>query len=574
MALLAAAKLAGPDYFVLVGYFVLTLGIGAYFHRFQKSMKDYFSGGNQVPWWLSGISFYMVSFSAAAFVFYSALAFKYGFVAVTLYWVTVPATLISVIFFSARWRRARITSPVEYLETRYSSSVRQLFAWQGLPVRVIDDALKIVATSTFLSVFLGLDMSKTVFWSSVIMLAYTFMGGLWAVAVTDFVQFVILGLGVLVLLPLSLSRAGGLGHMLANRPEGFFNLTVPEYNWVYLIAMILLFGISFSSINWSLIQRYYCVPTEKDARKVGWLVVALNIVSPPLMFLPAMAGRYFLEGVTDEKQVYPMLCATLLPVGMMGLVIAAMFSATMSMLSSDYNVCANVLTNDVYRRLIRPEASQRELVAVGRISTLLVGVVSIVLAFAMIGLGGEDMFRTMITLFSIATAPVGIPMLAGLLWHRVTNFAAQGGFLYGVLTGLSLYAVLPGTMVIAGTAVKQESIILFATAGMTALMMVVFSKLAPPEAGEMVRIKRFHAKLETRIGGLPEDIQPPRQGRAVSPFRVVGVCLVLIGLMMLAVQPWMVGAAFWTNLVLSVLLVVLGAGMFIKAPPVAKGAEG
>ncbi len=114
-------------------------------------------------------------------------------------------------------------------------------------------------------------------------------------------------------------------------------------------------------------QRYYCVPSEKDAKKVGWLVVALNVITPPLMFLPAMLARFFLPELGDFNQAYPSLCVALLPVGMLGLVVAAMFSATMSMLSTDYNVCASVLTNDVYRRLIHPKASERRLVFVGRI---------------------------------------------------------------------------------------------------------------------------------------------------------------------------------------------------------------
>ena len=157
MTLLAqASHVKGPDYFMLIAYFVLMLGIGAYFYRYMKGMKDYFSGGNTIPWWLSGASFFMSSFSVFAFVYYSALAYRYGWVSVTLYWVTIPATIFSVLLFAKKWRRARIDSPVEYLETRYSPGLRQLFAWQGVPVIMIDDALKLVAIGTFIAVSMGL----------------------------------------------------------------------------------------------------------------------------------------------------------------------------------------------------------------------------------------------------------------------------------------------------------------------------------------------------------------------------------------------------------------------------------
>ncbi len=128
MVFAAEAHVTYPDYVMLIGYFVLMIGIGAYFYRFMRGMKDYFSGGNSIPWWLSGVSFYMSSFSVAAFIFYPALCYKYGWVGVTLLWVAIPATLFSVLLMAKRWRRARIDSPVEYLESRYSVWLRQLFA--------------------------------------------------------------------------------------------------------------------------------------------------------------------------------------------------------------------------------------------------------------------------------------------------------------------------------------------------------------------------------------------------------------------------------------------------------------
>ncbi len=85
---------------MIIGYFVLMLAIGLYFYRSMRGIKEYFSGGNKIPWWLSGVSFYMSSFSAAAFIFYPSLCYRYGFVGVTLLWVAVPATLFSTFFLA------------------------------------------------------------------------------------------------------------------------------------------------------------------------------------------------------------------------------------------------------------------------------------------------------------------------------------------------------------------------------------------------------------------------------------------------------------------------------------------
>ncbi|MBN1342286.1 MAG: hypothetical protein JXQ73_06380 [Phycisphaerae bacterium] len=566
--ILAATNLAKPDYFVLIGYFVLMLGIGAYFYRFMKGMKDYFSGGNNIPWWLSGVSFYMSSFSVFAFVYYSALAYKYGWVAVTLFWVTIPATIVGVLFFASRWRRARIDSPVEYLETRYGIGVRQLFAWQGIPVRIIDDAFKLVAIGTFISVGLGLPLGQSMFWSGVIMLAYTFMGGLWAVAVTDFIQFVVMAAAIVVLLPLSLAKVGGVGGFVSGSPEGFFKLIQQEqFSWIYVGSHIILFTLAYSSINWSLIQRYYCVPKEKDARKVGWLVVVLNIITPPLMFIPAMAARQFLPDI-EAKGVYPELCVALLPAGMLGLVIAAMFSATMSMLSSDYNVCASVLTNDVYRRLFNPGARQKTLVFVGRLMTLVIGVVALGLAFTFSRGSGEEMFRNMVKLFSIATAPVAIPMLLGLLSKRMTNAGALAGFLCGVSVGLLLFFLGPEEGKLLGQTWKLENLLLLGTAGTTALVMVVVSFALPAGHDQRRRAEDFLHRLTVPIGELPGDVVPGTGKAGVSPFRVVGISIVFIGVMMLAVAPWVRETlALAMDLAIGAGLAVIGLIMAVRSRP-------
>src|SRR5512136_1407134 len=114
MMILAEGHLRGADLFILIGYFALMFGIGVYFYRHIRQMKDFFSGGNKIPWWLSGVSYYMSCFSAFAFITYSAMAYQFGWLAVTLFWIMAPATLASVLFFASKWRRARIDSPVEY----------------------------------------------------------------------------------------------------------------------------------------------------------------------------------------------------------------------------------------------------------------------------------------------------------------------------------------------------------------------------------------------------------------------------------------------------------------------------
>lgn len=561
-----SSTIHGPDYAMLVGYFVLMLGIGAYFYRSMRGMKVYFTGGNKIPWWLSGVSFYMSSFSAYGFVIYSGLCFRFGWVGVTLFWVTVPATIFSVMLFAVRWRRARIDSPLEFLESRYSATVRQLFVWTGLPVGILDDSLKLIATGSIVHVGMGFNIEISVLACGTIMVLYTFMGGLWAVTVTDFVQFVILAVAVLVVLPLSIDRVGGLEGLVQHAPEGFFHLFNEQYTVLYVVLLTGMYAIAYSSTHWHLIQKYFCVATDRDAKKVGWLVVALNVIGPPMILLPAIVAREFLPSDILDTEVYPRLCAAILPVGLLGLIMAAMFSATMANLSSHFNVRASVLTSDVYRRLFRPHADERELLLAGRAMTALVGGTTVVIAASLAGSNAEDLFKIMVTLFGGAVAPLGIPMLLGLLSHRITARSASTAVMGGLALSIAMFFALPAEGTLAGLHWERETAI-FALSTLAMLaMMFGLSALWPMDTAEQERVRRFHARLQTPIGELPEDHATDQHAEVTSPFRVVGVCVACIGLLMLCIQPF-IDERLPRNLNISLAAALVAIGLVMSWQP-------
>lgn len=564
------SQLSLPDFIVLSGFFVVMLVVGIVAFRASRSVDDFFKGGGQVPWWLSAVSFYMSSFSAFGFITYSALAYKFGFTAVTLYWVTVPAVVVSALWLAARWRRAEIGSPIEYLETRYGLVMRQTFAWQGVPVKVVDDALKLVAIAAFLSVSLDLNTTWCILVAGLTLLAYTFFGGLWGVLITDFVQFAVMVVGVAMLLPLALIRVGGFHGLAEGSPEGFFHLMGGEYTWFYWISLALLITLAWSSVNWALIQRYTCVPTVADARRVGLSVAILNIVTPPLMFLPAMAARQFLGDVDNTAEVYPMLCVALLPAGLLGLIVAAMFAATMSMLSSDFNVVANVLTVDVYHRVLRPAAGAKELRWIARVATAVVGFVSIGLAIVLAETDGEGLFKAMVKVFGVATAPVAVPMILGLLTSRIGQWAGMIGFGIGFGAGLGASLLINEPIVIAGERLAPEIMVLWVSLIATAVGTGIGVVLVPPTTAEEDRAKVFVSRLSGKavetalttdgnknVSGIQEATKNKDSSIARTVGRLIGACLVVLGIISC------VAACFNTTIVAASLNIIAGLALIV-----------
>ncbi|MDA3925835.1 MAG: hypothetical protein PF904_14160 [Kiritimatiellae bacterium] len=443
---MAESGIALADYAVVVSFFVVMISVGVFFGRKQKSVTQFFGGGKQVPWWLSGISFYMCSFSSLAFVMYSALAYKYGWLPVTVSWLSVPAVLLGSWFFAARWRRAAETSPLEYIERRYGNGMRQGLMWLGLPMRVLDDSFKLLAIGTVVGAGMGFPLKGAIIASGLIILSYTFMGGLWATLVADFIQFFVLLLVVLVLPFLCLSKVGGLSSFIDQVPEGFFDWTAGKYTWGYMFFFFLMIFSNLAT-SWSMVQRYYSTRSEKDARKVGYFVAVLLFIGPPIFFLPAMIARVIIPDIPADRmnEVYALICREVLPTGFIGLLIAAMFSATMSTLAGDYNATASVLTNDFFKRMISPNASPRQQMFVARVATIFMGSAVIGITFVMQSAqGANDLFDVTNKMFGIFLPPIAIPMLVGLITPRVSRTGGLCGLLGGITVGVIVFVLGAG----------------------------------------------------------------------------------------------------------------------------------
>ena len=532
-------RLSAPDYVVIAGYFVVVLLVGAYFNKKQTASADYFAGGHQVPWWLAGISHYMSSFSAFTFIAYSQIAYVHGFVAITLFWTTAPACVIGGLVFARRWRRARVITPVEFLERRFNAPVRQLFAWAGMPAKIFDDSLKVFATALIFSAGLGVELKTAIIVCGVVTVTYTLLGGLWALVVTDYVQFLMKIAAMLLLLPLAIWSAGGLSHAFEGLPPGFLKPVGGPYTWSYILAFLMLITISYNA-GWALAQKYYSVPDERSASRAAYLSAALNLVGTPLMLLPAVLGRRLLPDLIAQHRTadtYVLLVLKLLPAGMVGIIVAAMFSATMATISADLNAIASVLTRDFYLRILRPDATERTLVRAGRMFTLGVGALVIVLSICIALSGAESLFHTMVTVFSLFLAPTLMPVLAGLTVRWLTWRGALSGFVSGLLIGSAALAVklwylptLPG-ITPQWIAYTYESISIVLSISATGLGLWLGSVLPRRDPIEQERIAVFFRALDTPVAAseiktTSGDSSRPALGAATL---AVAVLLIIAG---------------------------------------------
>ncbi|MGE9268778.1 MAG: sodium:solute symporter family transporter, partial [Verrucomicrobiales bacterium] len=262
---------------------------------------------------------------------------------------------------------------------------------------------------------------------------YTMFGGLWAVLMTDVLQFIILNLAVLFVVPLALGRAGGIEGFISGAPEGFFEVVKDQQYTVFFLAGWVAIHFFMIGAEWAFVQRFLCVPSKRDARRGTYLFGILYLCSPLLWLLPPMIHRVTDPGA-DAEQAYILSCQAVLPIGMVGLMVAAMFSATASMVSSQLNVFSGVLTKDLYQPLAKKQDA-RSLLRAGRFFTILLGAVLVLIALEIEKFG--QVKDLIISITELMVVPLLAPSLWGLFSRRIGGRAVLvtgiAGFLLGCL---------------------------------------------------------------------------------------------------------------------------------------------
>lgn len=513
------------DIVVVITYFATMIFVGIVYSRRMKTLETFFAGGRQLSWWLGGTSFMMAFVSAMSIIVYAGLGYQYGLVSLTLYWTTVPATMLTTWFLALRWRRAAIITPTEFLETRFSPAVRQLFVWATMPLKIIDDGLKIVAIAIFVAVGMHTSPIGATIAVGLITLLYTMLGGLWAVVITDLVQFILVATVIILLVPVTVHAGGGIRHVLSVLPKDFFDPIHSPYTWKYVGGFLVLMTLSTAG-NWSLIQRFYSARNDRECRGIGWLASALFFLLPPVWIVTGIFARAVIApSGFDPQTIYARLGATLLPPGLFGLVFAALFAAAMSVIASSFNVTAAVLTIDVHRRLIRPKASERELILMGRVFTAAVGLVAVAVSLVVIYFHWT-IFNTMVGVFGFFLPPTVLPMIAGLLTGRLSSRGVFVGFGGGILTGL---AFLSYGIFSRGVNHDLLRITSFLTSTLVTTVLLLVSMQRFPIVGDAAaRASTFFDQLRRPAAASASSENPaPVAGLVIA---IMGVVLIIIGI--------------------------------------------
>lgn len=531
------------DWLIIVLYFALSLAVGLVFtKRAGKSAEAYFLSDRRIPWWLAGTSMVATTFAADTPLAVTGLTVKHGIAGNWLWWSFVMSGMLTVFFYARLWRRAEVMTDAEFAELRYAGrpatflrAFRALYL--AIPINCIIIGWVTHAMATILGLTLGAGKWQATLFLFAVTALYSTLSGLWGVVITDFFQFALAMAGSIALAVFAVGEVGGLDGLVtslqAKYPGGQPLALLPDLGSAWMPAMTFFV---YVAVNWwaswypgaepggggYVAQRILATRDERHALLAAlWFNLAHYALRPWPWILVALVSMVLYPGLANPEEGYVKVMVDHLPPVWRGFLLAAFFAAYMSTISTHLNWGASYMVNDVYRRLVRPDAEPRHYAAVARLATLVMMVVAGVITYYLTSVEGAWKF-----LLAIG-AGTGLVYLLRWYWWRINAWSEVAAMAGAFVLSLALQF---------GVGLNPDDprgfawLMLLTVAGTTVIWLAV-TFLTPPEP--LPHLQRFYAKVNPGGAGW-RKVAPAAPAHAAGLFGLVhwavGCVVVYLGL--------------------------------------------
>jgi len=463
-------ELATLDWVFISIFFIGSLIIGLLVSKQSgKSSSDFFLSGRNMPWWLLGVSMVATTFSADTPNLVTDIIRKDGIAGNWIWWAFLITGMLTVFVYAKLWRRSGILTDLEFYEMRYSGKQAAFLRgfraiYLGVIFNILVMATVCLAAIKIGGVMLGLSPVEVLLISSIVTVAYSALGGLKGIILTDFFQFIIAMIGTVwaAIYIVDLPEVGGVSNLLTHENVVDKLAFIPSLE--DKDALIGLFIIPIAVQWWAayypgaepggggyVVQRMLAAKDEKNAvmatlffnvahyalRPWPWILIALAslIVFPDLNSIEQAFPHLDKSVINDDLAYSAML--TFLPAGLLGIVIASLIAAFMSTISTHLNWGASYITNDFYRRFVKPNASEKEMVWVGRITTV---VLMICAAFVALSLDNAKEAFEIIVLLGAGT---GLLFILRWFWWRINAYSEIAALLISFGVAIFFKFIIP-----------------------------------------------------------------------------------------------------------------------------------
>jgi solute:Na+ symporter, SSS family len=518
------------DLAILIAYFAVVFGIGAYFFRRAKTSKSYFLADRSVGWIAVGASLFASNISSEHFIGLAGSGASSGLAVGSFEWLAVFMCIILGWVFVPFYLRSGVYTMPEFLERRYGPACR----WYLTSVSVIAYVVTKISVSLYagalvLRAVLGWDFYTS---ATVMVIAtgiYTVFGGLAAVIYTELLQAVVLLLGAVALTLIGLDQAGGMAALRAALPPDFFHMikpaSDPAFPWTGIFLGAPILGIWYWCTDQMIVQRVLGAKSEAHARGGAILCGVLKILPVFVLVLPGLIARALYPDVGGDE-AYPTMILRLLPPGLTGFMVAALMAALMSSLAATFNSASTLVTFDVYK-VLRPQVTEAQLVRAGRLVTVVMVGLSLVWV-PFIKYLSSEVYIYLQSVQAYISPPIAAVFLFGVFWPRANRQGAIASLIAGAVLGAARFlfelnktaafvAESPILSALVGINFLHFAILLFAV---SVILLVTVSLATQPESVSKLRGLTFFTLDQYR----------PTEARAKSIFTLQIVATVVVAL--------------------------------------------
>ena len=449
------------EYSVFGGYLVVLLLIGWLFRRLNHDVSDYFRAGCRGTWWLVGMSMLMSSISVGTFTANAGIAFEGGWSVTLVYLINAGCYLINFLFLAAWFRQIRVITFPEAVRDRFGPALEQGYAYFNAFTLLLFAGLQLYSLGVFANALFGLPVIGVILVIGLVLVFYSVSGGSWAVMATDFVQGLIMMAMTILLTIFCLTKLGGVGGLFEEigrqgLEADFQPIKTGEeggkFGWAWISGLALIqIAANLGMVN---SVRFFAAKTGVEARKGAGLTMILLLVGAAFWFIPAITSRLLyadqvnaVDIANPPEAAFAIAALNLLPNGLLGLMMVAMFSASMSSLDSALNWNAGIFIRNLYPPLMRRlgrtpmEVENPKLVTLSRVFTVIFGMLVIGIAVYFRQRGGEGVFETGFAINAALSLPMMIPLLLGVFIKRVPRWAGFASLGAGLSVSIVTWAL-------------------------------------------------------------------------------------------------------------------------------------
>jgi len=425
------------------------------FKNFSKTASDFYRCGGGLLWWVAGSSTFMTTFTAWSFMGLAEKAYETGTFCLQLHLCNIVGLIFTFFFTAARFRQMRVVTETEAIRKRYGNVNEQVFTWLPIISTLALGGVYLYTISKFMNGVFGLEIWHLIVALGGVVMLMTLFGGSWAAIAGDIIQMLIVLTITIVMavLTLRLPEIDGLSNLIHKLPETHFDWTAIDRPGVLLffgLTLLLNQMIQNNSMSTTGGAKYIFVKNGRDARKAALVSTCGFILLPWIWIIPAMAASIIFPDLSQQfpdyhsnvhETAYVAMAKLLLPHGLLGLLVCAVFAGTLTTLCSYLNVASGVFVRNFYIRVVDKDASEKKQITIGRCIIFLNGIAWMILAYYF-SQTDWPLYDLLLTISASIGLPMTMPLFYGIFFKRTPPWAAWTTMAAGMVPSIALRIIL------------------------------------------------------------------------------------------------------------------------------------